>query len=197
MIILSFCLLLDLTKTHAQTDTDSLTLLTDVQSAIALTVSSNTYDFGNISAGTPKKGSAGITAGVTTNAGNGYDLSVSDAIAGNDSCMLHTDAVTRIIDYTSTIAAPSIWNDGASKGVGLTVFSADTSKEAKWGTGTTFNDAFNKYAGVPQAATAIHNSPAYKVGEDHTDLAFAVDVAPDQKSGIYSGDVTLTVTANL
>ena len=189
--------LLSIIKGQAQTDTETITLSTDVQTAIAMTVSSATYPFGNLTAGTPKKGSAGIDVDVTTNASNGYTLGIHDGVAGSNSCLLHTDTVTRIIDYASAIASPTLWNLGVDKGLGTTIYAADTSKEAKWGTGTTYDDANNKYAGIPTAAATIHTSAAYKTGADTTSIAFIVDVAADQKSGTYSGDVTLTATAVL
>lgn len=184
-------------KSQAQVDTEAITLSTDVQTAIALVVSSNTYAFGNLVSHTPEKGSAGIDADVTTNASNGYTLGISDGVAGGNSCLLHTDAVTRIIDYTAPIALPTLWNSGVDIGLGATVYAADTTKEGKWGAGTTFDDVLNKYAGVPTAATTIHTSANYKTGADTTSIAFIVDVNADQKSGVYSGDVTLTATAVL
>ena len=184
-------------RASSQVDTENITLSTNVQSSLALAVSSNIYAFGNLTAGTPKKGTVGIDADVTTNATNGYTLGISDGVAGNDSALLHTDTVTRIIDYAGTIAAPTLWNSGVDTGLGTTVYAADTAKEGKWGAGVAYDDVNNKYAGVPQAATTIHTSTGYKVGADTTSVAFIVDVAADQKSGAYSGNVTLTATAVL
>lgn len=184
-------------KTTAQFVTDTVTLSTDVQTSIAMNLSANTYPFGNLTAGTPRQGSSGIDADVTTNAANGYTLGASDNVAGNDSALLHTDLVTRIADASATIAAPAVWVTGVTKGLGITVFAADTAKEAKWGTGMTYDDALNAYAGVPQAATTVHTSAGYKAGADTTSVAFIVDVDADQKTGTYSGDVTLTATAVL
>ena len=178
-------------------DTDTVTLSTNVQTAIAISLSSGSYAFGNLTAGTPLKGSVGIDVDVTTNASNGYTLGIHDGVAGSNSALLHTDTTTRIADTSFTIASPDLWVSGTTKGLGATVFSADTSKEAKWGTGTTYNDANNKYAAVPQAATTIHTSTGYKTGSDTTSVAFVVDVEADQKSGSYSGDVTFTATAVL
>lgn len=184
-------------KSEAQVDTETITLSTDVQTAIALVVSSNTYAFGNLVSGAPEKGSAGIDADVTTNASNGYTLGISDSVAGGNSCLLHTDAATRIIDYASTIALPTLWNSGTDRGLGATVYAADTTKELKWGGGSAYDDVLNKYAGVPQTATTIHTSAGFKTGADTSSVAFIVDVNADQKSGVYSGNVTLTATAVL
>lgn len=184
-------------KTQAQTDSETTTLIVDVQPMIAISLSSYTYDFGNLSANTPKTGPNGITAGVTTNGENGYNLSINDNILSPNSAMVHADTVTYIPDLPALITNPSFWNHGVSKGLGMTVYSADTDKEAKWGTGTTFDDELNKYAGIPEDATIIHTSPNYKNNEDRTGVAFKIDVDTGQKTGIYSGNIILSATANL
>lgn len=177
--------------------TSDITLSTDVQTSLSLGLGSGAYSFGNLTAGTPKFGSAGIVASVTTNASNGYTLGISDGVSGSDSALLHTDATTRIADAIAAIASPATWTSGVTKGLGVTVYTADTDKEAKWGTGTTYNDANNKYAGIPETATTIHTSTAYKTGADTTGIAFVVDVLADQKAGSYSGNTTVTATAVL
>jgi len=178
-------------------ETDDITLSTDVQTSLALSLSSNTYPFGNLTAGTPRMGSSGVEIDVTTNASNGYSIGISDGVAGGDSALLHTDTLTRIADATASIASPELWVFGTTKGLGVTVYSADTGKEAKWGTGTTYNDANNKYAGVPETATVIHASTGYKTGSGTTDVAFVVDVEAGQKAGSYSGNAVVTATAVL
>lgn len=180
---------------HALADT--LDLSTNVQTSLAMVVSSNTYNFGDLTANTPAVGTGGIDVDVTTNASNGYTLGIHDGVAGTGSTLLHADTTTRIIDFSALIATPALWVNGVSRGVGVTVYAADTSKEAKWGTGTTYNDALNKYAGVPEGATTIHTSDSYKTGADTTSISFIVDVDPDQKAGVYAGSVTLTSTAVL
>lgn len=191
-----FVFLLVLTKTHAS-DAGPVALTTDVQEVIALALYDNSYDFGNLTPNISKKGPSGFMAGVTTNANEGYSLSIQDNVPGNGSCLLHTDNVTRIADFPATIAAPELWNDGTSYGLGLTLFAADTGKEAKWGAGTTYNDLLNKYAGVPQNTAIFHTSSGYKTGEDHSNISFALNVNADQKTGVYSGEMTLSATANL
>lgn len=199
-IVTAICLFADdpLKKDFvAVAETSDITLSTNVQTSLSLNLGSGAYPFGNLTAGTPKFGSAGITASVTTNASNGYTLGISDGVSGSDSALLHTDATTRIADAVATIASPAAWVSGTTKGLGVTVFAADTTKEAKWGTGTTYNDPNNKYAGVPETTATIHTSAAYKTGVDTTDLAFVVDVQADQKAGAYSGNATITATAVL
>lgn len=172
-------------------------LSADVSEGISLSLSGSDYEFGYVTPGFPEKGTSGIVATVITSSANGYDLGIADETAGTDSSMLNEDGLTRIIDFASLINAPEIWDSGVSKGLGFTVFSADTDKEVKWGTGTTYDDVFNQYAGIPQFSDTIHQSPDYKEGEDHTGLSFILDVTNDQKSGVYYGNVVMTATARL
>lgn len=197
LVILVLFLFMNLGKTHSQVDLDTMTLRGDVQPTIALVVYDSDYDFGNLTPNITKRGTSGVIAGVTTNSDNGYDLSANDEIPGNDSCMLNVDGVTRIIDFSSEINLPLLWNDGTSKGVGLSVYSADTAKETKWGTGNNYDSVENKYAGIPELAVPIHVSQNYKKGEDHTGISFIVEVGTDQKIGLYTGNMILSATANL
>lgn len=177
--------------------TDTVTVSTEVTEALTLGLSSGTLALGSLTPGTPAKGASGIVVNVTTSAANGYNLGISDAVAGTDSALLHTDTTTRIPDASAAIASPALWVNGVTKGLGVTVFAADTSKEAKWGNGTTYNDAGNKYSGVPQVATTLHSAPGFKAVVDTTSISFIVDVENSQKTGSYSGNITLTATAVL
>jgi hypothetical protein len=107
---------------------------------------------------------------------------------------VHTDATTYIPDYTGTVAVPTTWT---GTGLGLTLFAADSTKEVKWGAGTTFSDALNKYAGAPLAATTAHTVIGFKAGADTSSWAFKLDVPNSQKTGAYSGNIIFTATAVL
>jgi hypothetical protein len=197
LILTVFVAAISVTPTVIFAETETVTLTATVNVALALTISSANYSFGSLIPGSPVKGSGGIDVFVETSAPNGYTLAIHDSVGGTDSALLHSDATTRIADFTSTIASPSVWSSGTSKGLGLTVYSADTSKEAKWGTGTTYNDANNAYVAVPQTASIIHSSAGYKAGIDTTSIAFILDVPPSQKTGNYSGTTIITATAVL
>jgi hypothetical protein len=181
----------------AQTGLNTINLSTNVETSLAMSIESIGYNLGDLVANIPEKGSAGVNIGVMTNSPNGYALSAHDSAPGSDSALLHTDLTTRIIDFYGSIADPQLWVNGESRGLGITVFEASTSKEAKWGTGITYNDINNKYAGVPEFASTIHVSTGYKTGLDTTGISFAVDVDSDQKPGVYSGPVTITLVAVL
>lgn len=180
--------------TKSDAATDDVTLSTSVQEYLSFSITSgDTVAFGNLTPGTPLKGSAGTATSVTTNTANGYTLAVSDAIAAANSALLHTDAATRIADYAGTIAVPTSWT---GTGLGFSLYSG-TNKDVKWGTGTTYDDANNKYAGVPETATTIMTKTGYSAGADTAGIGWEVDVANTQKTGGYSGSATLTVTGVL
>lgn len=183
--------------TRAVEDSANINFAANVLESISLSVSSGSLDFGNLIAGTPARGSSGIDAAVRTNSTYGYSLSISDSQTGSNSALVHSDTTTHIPDFSGTIVTPTLWDSGVSTGFGFTLFAADTNKEARWGSGTTYDDSNNKYAGIPQNATIFHNSAGFKTGDDSTSLAFIVDVLADQKSGSYSGTATLTAVALL
>lgn len=177
---------------------DTATLTTTVLEYISLDITSGaTVAFGNLTPGTPIAAPTGGTiASVTTNAANGYTLGLHDGAPGSDSDMTHTDTTTKISDFTlGDIAAPAAWDGGT--GVGITLFMADTTKETKWGTGTTYSDVNNKYAGIPETATVAHTATGFHSGADTSSWAFKIDVPNTQKTGVYSGIVTFTATAVL
>lgn len=175
--------------------TDTATLSTTVLAYLSFSLTTgDTVEFGDLTPGTAIPAPAsGTVASVATNAANGYTVGLHDGSA-TDSSMVHTDEATKIADYAGTIAVPTSWT---GTGVGITLFAADTAKEAAWGTGTTYNDANNKYAGIPEAATTAHTVTGVVSGTDTSSWAFKIDVPNTQKTGAYEGVVTFTATATL
>ena len=173
---------------------NNVSLSTEVQEYIAISVTAGgTIAFGNLTPGSPLKGANGSTISVTTSATNGYKLYISDSVAGNNSALLHTDTSTYIADYAGTIAAPTTWS---GTGLGFSLY-AGTNKDVKWGTGITFNDANNKYAGVSQNNTEIMNKTGYSEAADISYIGWEVDVSNNQKTGDYSGNVIISATATV
>ena len=198
LAILVVMLIFPFEKSHAQSATHNVTMSTVVQASLAMDITSgDTVAFGNLTPGTPIAApNTGTIVSVQTNASNGYTLAVSDAINGVDSCLLHTDAVTRITDVTSgTVALPAVW--GASTGLGIAMFAADTNKEAKWGGGATYDDALNRYAAIPELATVAHTVTGLVAGANTSSWAYKLDAPASQKTGNYSGQMTFTATAVL
>lgn len=182
----------------ARAQTSDINFSTTVQSSLSLNIAAgDTVAFGAITAGAPITApDTGTIASVTTSAANGYTLGVSDGATGGDSALLHSDTITRITDVTSgNITTPALW--GSHTGLGITLFAADTNKESKWGSGTTYDDTNNKYAAIPQTATTTHTVTGAVVGANTSSWAFKLDVPADQKAGDYSGTMTFTATAVL
>lgn len=173
-------------------DAKDAALSTDVQGLIALSLTGDTVSIGNLNPGTPVCHNTATVASVTTNANDGYTLALSDAVTGSDSALLHTDASTRVVDYAGTIGTPTVWS---GNGLGIGLFAADTTKEAKWGSGTTVCDASNKYAGVPETATVAHTAAGFKSGADASSWSWKINVPLSQKTGSYTGNTTFTATA--
>ena len=194
-VLLSFFVNLGI-ENDSSAATDTVSLETDVSAAMTFSITTgDTVDFGTLTPGTPILApSSGTIATCTTSAANGYTLGLHDGVASTDSALLHTDASTRIADYAGTIGTPTSWT---GTGLGITLFAADINKEAKWGTGTTYNDANNKYAGIPETATTAHTVTGYHAGADTSSWAFELDAPSSQKTGTYSGSVTFTATAVL
>ncbi len=114
----------------------------------------------------------------------GYDLFIQAP-----QLLTHTvDGVTTIPSIAGTIASPTAWTEGVTKGLGFSVISA-TQLESKWGTGP-----FN-YAALPAVDTVYHSRVGYTAGlPEKTTLQFRADTLPSQKSGTYQTTVIYTVT---
>ncbi|MCL5407699.1 MAG: hypothetical protein M1429_04345 [Patescibacteria group bacterium] len=178
--------------------TGNVLLTGTVLQYINLFISNSTINFSNITPGTPKCGDTFAYPQVTTNASGGYNLALSDGSATN-SAMVHSDGVTYIPDMNSgTIATPVVWVTGTHLGVGVSMYAADSQKEAAWGTGTTACDVlYDKWAAVPQNATTGHTVTGYHASADGSNWSWRIDVANTQKTGIYSGNVLFTSAAVL
>lgn len=177
----------------AWSDDDDYTNFYQVTSlSLTLSFDSATVSFGDYNTSGPAK-TASTIATVTTNYPSGYVLQISDGVPGNNSALLNADGITRIIDYSGTIAAPTAWS---STGLGFCVFAA-TAKDVKWGTGTTASDANNRYAGIPEAATTINTKVGSPTVNDQTSVGYKLDVTNAQKDGAYNGNVTYTATGVL
>jgi len=107
--------------------------------------------------------------------------------------LVHTDTSTRIADYAGTITTPTSWS---GTGLSISLYLA-TSKEAKWGSGTTETDSNNKYAGVPETATIIHEKTGSPTSADTNSVGYKLVVPNTQKTGDYAGTLTYTATGVL
>ena len=186
LVVLSVTYLANLgLENKSSADTQDITITATVDTAMTFSATAgDTVAFGTLTPGSAVAAPAtGTVLSVTTNAANGYTIGASDGTTGTDSCLLNADTTTRIGDYAGTITTPTSWT---GTGLGFTLYAADTSKEATWGTGTTYNDANNKYAGAPETATTAHTVTGYHGSADTSSWAFKLDVPTTQKTGAYS-----------
>jgi hypothetical protein len=122
-------------------------------------------------------------AAVRTDAG-GYDLYIQAPKP-----LTHTDHSTTIPGIAGTIAAPGLWTEGTTKGIGFTL-TAGTNLEGKWGSNPNYD-----YAALPASATVYHSRIGLNgVVPELTTIQYRADTIPSQKQGTYSTTIIYTAT---
>jgi hypothetical protein len=117
----------------------------------------------------------------------GYSL----ALAENHD-LLSSDTVTTIPGSGGSIAAPTAWTEGTTKGLGFTL-TGGTGLETSWGTNPNYN-----YAALPTVSTTFHTRTGFSGGAaDTTTMQYRLDTAINQKSGSYTNTATITATQKL
>ena len=175
---------------YGNADTDQVNVTTSVQGEMTFSCGS-TVALGNITAGTPATGS--VTCTTTTNNATGYTL----AIKNDNSPTLSDGAGTTIADKTawnSTTPNSAVWG---GTGLGFRVAKTGTTaihSDTWWGADDTLANAL--YAGLPTSYQNILNQSAYSAGSTDTIVAMKLDVPSTQKTGNYSGTVTVQTTVN-
>ena len=88
---------------------------------------------------------------------------------------------------SGTIASPTSWSEGTTKGLGFTLTSSNaTPVPAKWNSGSS-------YAALPGASTSIYTRSGYTTGsKDVTTMKYRLDVSAAQPTGKYTNTVTYT-----
>lgn len=152
-----------------------------LEQSIQLTLDTGTMTIPAVTANVSQN--ASVQATVLTD-GPGYDLAINQ-----NNNLTHTDTVTTIAAIGAAIAAPALWTEGTTKGLGFTI-TAGTAVDAKWGTNPNY-----KYAAIPNAATSFHSKSGLSGGaSDVTTMQMRLDATTAQKSGSYSNIVTFTAT---
>lgn len=91
---------------------------------------------------------------------------------------------------SASLASPGVWNEGTTKGLGMTVANMSFgSLPAKWSSG-------NAYAALPGTSSPLYSRTGIGVdgGSDTVTIRYRLDVTPDQESGDYTNNVTYTAT---
>lgn len=151
-----------------------------LEQSIQLSLSTASIALNTITPGVSKTGS--VSAQVLTDA-PGYSLS----IAQNNNLTSGVNTIPAI--SSGTIASPSAWTEGATKGLGLTM-TAGPSLPAKWGTSGAYN-----YAAIPSSTTTLYTRSGYTGGvQDTVTMQPRVDIVSTQAAGNYTNTMTVTVT---
>lgn len=185
-------------ETKSATSTSQITITTTVAETISLDcVSATPVALGTITPGTPVYNSNTCTT--TTNANGGYNLAVKrdDADTTIDKV---GEAATNISDKTAWDPTASAGAGNAATwtgtGLGFSVYASTATKSTTWwGTGTTCDDALNKYAGFPVAYANIMQHASYSATSTTVGICYKLDVGTTQKSGNYDGTVTFQATS--
>ena len=118
---------------------------------------------------------------VLTDAVNGYTLSVSQ-----DQNL--TSGGYTIPAVSGTIASPSAWTEGVTKGLGFTLYGTNASAiDAKWSSGAA-------YAAFPGTTTSYYTRTGAQSAKDVLNMRLRLDVASTQQAAAYSNVVTTTGT---
>ena len=167
-----------------------------VQSMLTMSCTPTTVNFGMMNPGTPQTAQGSCT--VTTNATNGYTLSVQ-RVDVTATMALSTNAAISIPDrvaWDNNVPNATVWQTGDAH-LGFTVISSTANKNTTWwGNGTTAADHNNLYAGFPLYAKPIMSTAQYHDTATETVIGYKVDVTSAQSSGLYQGTVTYQATIN-
>lgn len=149
-------------------------------------------DFDSTNSGIPAALSlANVTPGVSQStefnaivqtSAPGYTLSISQ---NND---LKSGANT-IPGISGSIGSPASWNEGATKGLGFTLFSSSaTAISGAWNSG-------NSYAALPSTSTSFYTRTGFTSGgKDILGMRLRLDTALNQPVGSYTNQAMITGT---
>lgn len=151
-----------------------------LEHSLTLSLNALTITIPKVTAGSSQTATSSIS--VQTDAA-GYILS-----AREDKDLTAVVGSATIPAISSSIASPSTWMEGTTKGLGFTLISG-SSLEAKWGTSPNY-----AYAAFPTTSTAIHTKPLYQNATDVNIVQYRLDVSSTQAPGTYRNVVTYNAT---
>lgn len=190
LISLSLIFINQLNKISYAAD-QSQTIQVTVTTTLQFTIATTTIPLGTLTPGTAI--TATTSCQVTTNSGSGWQLSVKrdDATSTLD---LDSDPNVDFPDATAWNGSNSTDTPGAN--LSFRVYQTGTTpsglyNSSWWGT----SDASPKWAGFPPTAQSIASINTYQSGQQTVVYGFRIDAPSDQRSGAYSGSITLTALA--
>ena len=146
-----------------------------LEQAIQLTVSPSTINLGAVTPGVSN--SATVTANVITDAPD-YTLAVSQ----NNNLQSGAYSIAAV---GGSIASPTTWVEGTTKGLGFTLVSTNaTAIPASWNSG-------NAYAAFPNTSTTFYTRDGFSGGATDTlTMRVKLDVPSSQGAATYTNTVT-------
>lgn len=146
--------------------------------SIQVDVSQGSVTFASLIAGTPQTAQVDV---LTLTDASGYNLALSQS--GN----LNNGAGSTILPVSGTIASPSAWTNGTTKGFGFSVTAAPGGVPVQWNTGSS-------YAQFPGTSTTFLTRSGATTATETTTLRYKVDVTSSQATGNYVNTITTTGT---
>lgn len=100
-----------------------------------------------------------------------------------------TSGSNTIPGVSGSIASPVAWSEGATKGLGFTLYGTNaTALPGTWSSG-------NSYAALPGAGTSFYTRTGYNAGaKDIVNMRLRLDVAASQVAGNYTNQMMITGT---
>lgn len=181
---------------HAATSSGGVTLSTDVQTAITLTMGTSTLSIGSLTPGAPVFTTTSAT--VATNNATGHTLQANRNSV--TSTMVHSDAVTTFPDYTawngSNSTTTNILGANLHFKVAFTGTNSGLYSSAFWGPNDTDGASNAAYAGFPSTSQTIASTSTFNSNNQVAVIRVRADAPATQKSGAYSGGTTFTAFGN-
>ena len=118
---------------------------------------------------------------VQTSAG-GYSLGINQ----NNNLTSGSNTIPAV---SGSIASPTAWNEGTTKGLGFTLYGTNaTAIPGNWSSGTS-------YAAMPNTATSFYTRSNYTSGaKDVLNMRLRLDTQSSQPTGDYTNQMTITGT---
>lgn len=132
-----------------------------------------------------------VTPGVSNTAP--LDMVVQTSSAGYSLMVNQNNNLTSggntIPAVSGSIASPTVWNEGVTKGLGFTLYGTNaTAIPGKWNTGSS-------YAALPGSGTSFYTRTGQTGGnKDIVNMRLRLDTAASQPTGNYTNQMTLTGT---
>jgi len=191
----------NLFEARAASDTATATLSVSVNPSITLTIDAgSSVDFGNLSPGSKATGTTRVksVSNDTITLAIGRDRSspaTTLASAADPSTYNISDTAGGIDVFDGTGASTATWVDGASTGLGFTVWAASENKDTDiWGNGGAEDSGLNEYAALPASASASTAWSTTSSGTKYASVGYILDVPSDQYPTSYEGQVVYTAT---